>query len=303
MVWLTLFSQGCAYRIGSGLVAGALDEAGGQGRSVGVEEVGDRMIERALLVELGHQLGAGLSSGATEVTPEQQEALERVIDGLLATAARRAGKGLRRDVSPELRDMVRTAIVESLSDGLKGELGDSLEHTVDRVVTKAVVALRTQLEDDHMRYAISDLLRDSIYFAMRENQGGTPAIGETLQFTLSENVLDPLAQTVGGLTDGVAYNINESARRTESTLRAIIGAMFVITGVFFLLYLMRGRQLRRAQETQQKAEAGQRAVDAALDVLDDATRKQVLGKVHEIASDSDADEKPVQRSDDYTRKD
>ena len=53
--------------------------------------MGDRMLERALLVELGHQLGSGLASGATDITPEQQQAMESVVDGLLVVAAERTG--------------------------------------------------------------------------------------------------------------------------------------------------------------------------------------------------------------------
>jgi hypothetical protein len=71
---------------------------GGGGRSEGVETMGDRMLERALLVELGHQLGSGLASGATDITPEQQQAMESVVDGLLVVAAERTGKGLREEV-------------------------------------------------------------------------------------------------------------------------------------------------------------------------------------------------------------
>ena len=101
-----LLGPGCAYRIGSGAIAGAIDELGGEGRTEGVEAVTEDLIERALLVELGHQLGEGLSTGATTVTPEQQAALERTIDSLLTVAGKRGGKGLRNEVSPELRNLV-----------------------------------------------------------------------------------------------------------------------------------------------------------------------------------------------------
>jgi hypothetical protein len=277
-----LAPTGCAYRIGSGLVRGALDEAAGSGKGDGVEDVGDQMLERALLVQLGHQLGAGLGSGVTELTPEQQEGLERTIDGLLAVATRRAGKGIRNEVSPELREMIHLAIVQTLSDGLRGELGDSMEATVDRVVTQAVVALRTQIEEERTRYALADLLRESIYMAMREGQGGTPAVGETLQFTIAENVLDPLASTVGGITEGVAYQVNASAARTEQLLKGIIGALIIVMGVFGVSYLVRTRQLRRAEESSLRAAAGLRSLDVALAQLDENTRTSVLQKLHEM---------------------
>jgi hypothetical protein len=278
---LSLCTSGCAYKIGSGLVRGMLEEAGGQGQSDGVEEVGDQVLERALLVELGHQLGAGLSSGATDITPEQREALERTIDGLLATATRRTGKGLRNEVSPELRNMVNSAIIQSLSDGLRGELGDSMEETVDRVISSAVDALRVSLNDEGTKFAVSDLIRDSVYYAMREGHGGTPSVGETLKFTIEEDVLTPLETTVGGITEGVAYQVGASAQRTEQLLRAIIGGLILVIGMFLVAYVVRGRQLRREAETRLKAEAGLRSLDVALEVLDEDTRAEILHKLHE----------------------
>lgn len=300
LVLTCLASSGCAYKVGSGLVRGMLEEAGGQGQSDGVDEVGDQVLERALLVELGHQLGAGLSSGATDVTPEQREALERAVDGVLSTAARRTGKGLRNEVSPELRNMVNSAIVQALSDGLRGELGDSMEETVDRVVTRAVVALRTTLDEEGTKFMVSDLIRDSVYFAMREGQGGTPSIGETLKFTLEEDVLDPLSNTVGGITEGVAYQVDASAQRTEQLLRAIIGGLILVIGLFLVAYVVRGRQLRRENQTRMKAEAGLRSFDAALETLDEASRAELLDKLHKYERVADA--KPAVNHDTDNRK-
>lgn len=270
--------------------------------------MGDQVLERALLVELGHQLGAGMSSGATEITPEQQQALEATIDGLLLVAAQRTGKGLRTEVSPELREMVRKDIVDTLATGLDGRLGNSLESTVDRVVTRAITALRTGMEDERMRYASADLLRDSIYFAMRERQGYTPSVAETLQFTLEENVLTPMEGSVQKLTNDVAIQVNDSARRTENTLKTVIGALVLLMGVFVILYMVRGRQLRRAEERKNRAQIGLRSVDAALDLLDDSTRAQVKSKLDEfqqVAAVGD-DESPLpevkeDRGDDYMR--
>ena len=288
LVVLSLSSSGCAYKVGSGLVRGMLEEAGGQGQSDGVEEVGDQVLERALLVELGHQLGAGLSSGATDVTPEQREALERTIDGLLSTASRRTGKGLRNEVSPELRNMVNSAIVQALSDGLRGELGDSMEETVDRVISRAVESLRSNIDDQGTKFAVSDMIRDAVYYAMREGHGGTPSVGETLKFTLEEDVLDPLSNTVGGITEGVAYQVGASAQRTEQLLRAIIGGLILVIGLFLVAYVVRGRQLRREAVTRLKAEAGLRSLDAALETLDEQSRAEILHKLHEYEQVAEA---------------
>ena len=224
---ICVFGPGCAYKIGSGVTAGVLDEIGGSGRSEGVETMGDRMLEKALLVELGHQLGSGLRDGATEISPEQQQSMEAVIDGLLLVAAKRTGKGLRNEVSPELRAMVQNGIVDALSDGLRGELGDSLEETVDRVVDRATLSLKEGMQDEQMRYAMADLLRESVYYAMREGQAGTPAVAETLEFTLTENMLHPVEQSVGGITDRVALQVEEQYQRTERLLYGIIGVLIV----------------------------------------------------------------------------
>ena len=296
----------CAYRVGSGLTAGVLDEISGEGRSEGVETMGDRVLERALLVELGHQLGSGLSSGATEITPEQREAMESVIDSLLTVAATRTGQGLRNEVSPELREMVRKDIVGAFADGLDNELGQSLEDTVDRVVTQAVVSLRRVINEEDTRYATSDLLRDSVYYAMREGQGGTPAVAETIEFTLVNNLLEPLEQSVGGLTDVVATRVEDSARRTENTLRSVIGGLLFLGGVLAVLYVVRGWQLQRAQESSKKAAQALGGVDAALDLLDADTRAAVQQKLEEYQAVARGDQintplPPKRRGDDYMR--
>jgi hypothetical protein len=302
---LAVTAPGCAYRIGAGVTAGALDELGGDGKSAGLEGTADALAERALLVELGHQLGAGLSSGATEVTPEQRARLEETIDGLLTVAARRTGKGLRNEVSPELREMVTKDIVGAFSDGLRDDLGDSLEDTVDRVVTRAVVSLRDNLGDEQTRWMLSDLIRDSVYFAMRETQA-TPAVAETLETTITENVLAPVEQSVGGITDVVASQVEASARRTENTLKGIISVLVLVSSVFFMLYLIRNRQVRSLQEQAQVSERGLRNVDAALDLLDEGSRAAVLAKLAEYQHVEEREvtrtqPPPPERSDDYLR--
>lgn len=298
-------SPGCAYRIGSGVMAGALEEMAGQGRSEGVERMGEQLIERALLVELGHQLGSGLTSGATDVTAEQQQRIEDLVGGLLTVAAKRTGSGLRREVSPELRAMVQRDIVDALSEGLRNDVGASLENVVDRVVTRAILALRRGMADEEMKLVISDLVRESVYYAVREGQGGTPAVGEVLEVTLVENVLHPMEQSVGGLTNQVALQVDASARRTENTLKSIIGVLVVFGSVVFLLYMIRTRQLRRAQETRQRAEAGLRGVESALELLDDRTREAVRQRVEQFQHVADDVQDPPprrkKRSDDYLR--
>lgn len=280
-------------------MAGALEEMAGQGRSEGVEKMGERMIERALLVELGHQLGSGLTSGAAEITPEQRRELESLVEGILTVAAQRTGQGLRREVSPELREMVQRDIVDALAEGLRTKVSDSLESTVDRVVTRAILALRRGMSNEEMKLATADLLRDSIYYAVREGQGGTPAIAETLQYTLVENVLDPMEESVGGLTNAVALQVSEAERRTQNTLRSIIGVLVVFGGVLFLLYMVRTRQLRRAMETRERAEAGLRGVESALELMDASTRAAVLQRVEQFQHVKEAP--PARRSDDYAR--
>ena len=276
-----LLGSGCAYRIGSGAVAGAIDELGGKGRSDGLEGVADDLVERALLVELGHQLGEGLSNGATTITPEQQRALERTIDSLLTVASKRAGKGLRNEVSPELRNLVVRDIVGAFSDGLRDDLGESLETTVDRVVARAVISLRETIDEPDTRYILADVLRDSIYLAMREGQA-SPAVADTLRTTLTEDVLIPIESSVGGITNQVAYEVQAQAKRTERQLKGVISVLVVILGVGMMLYMVRNRQVRRLQEANTEAERGLRSVDAALEQLDDQTRQQVVAKLHEL---------------------
>jgi len=303
-----LLGSGCAYRIGSGAVAGAIDELGGNGRTKGIEGATEDLVERALLVELGHQIGEGLSDGATTVTPEQQAALERTIDSLLTVASKRAGKGLRNEVSPELRNLVVRDIVGAFSDGLRNDLGQSLEQTVDRVVARAVISLRETLDEPDTRYIVADVLRDSIYLAMREGQA-SPAVGETLRTTLTEDVLIPIESSVGGITNQVAYEVQAQAQRTERQLKGVISVLVVILGVGVMLYMVRNRQVRRLQEANTEAERGLRSVDAALEQLDDQTRQQVFAKLQEyqevqdrVAASATTVPPATPRRDDYMRK-
>lgn len=313
--WLLLVAlicvPGCAYRIGGGLTAGILEEIGGDGRSEGVETMGDQVLERALLVELGHQLGSGLSSGATDITPEQQAQMESVIDGLLTVAAERSGQGLHNEVSPQLRDMVQRGIIDTLTDGINGKLGDSLERTVDRVVDQAVVSLRQGMSNDETKYAMSDLIRESVYYAMREGQGTTPAVSETIEFTLTENLLEPMEESVGGITDKVAVQVQEQYQRTENLLKTIIFALMIVMSMLAAAYLLRGRRLQRVQVGAQAAKAALGSIDVALEGLDDATRAAVQAKLAtyqdvarraaEESNHLDTPDPAQRRDDDYMR--
>jgi hypothetical protein len=304
---MLLLLVGCAYTIGSGITAGALDEVQGKGRSGGVEGTLDRVLERELLTELGHQLGQGLSSGATDIDAEQKARLEQTIDELILVAARRAGHGLRTEVSPELREMVQKDIVHALSEGMRGELGESLESTVDRVVAKAIGTLRRELRDDDTRQALTDLLTESVYFAMREGNDITPAVGETLQATVTENMLMPIESSVGGITELIARQVSEtvseSTRRTERTLQSVISVLVVGIGVMAVLYFIRNVQVRRLQERSAQAERTAKGIDAALLMLDDDTRASVEQKLREIRRiDGVGSPAPEQRSEDYVRR-
>ncbi|MEQ1566546.1 MAG: hypothetical protein ABMA64_12970 [Myxococcota bacterium] len=302
---VAVLPAGCAYHIGQGVTAGAMEELQGKGKSGGVSHTADMLLQREVLSELGHQLGQGLTAGATEIDPDQQAKLEQTIDDLITVAARRTGKGLRTEVSPELREMVRRDIVGALTEGLNGPLGDSLERTVDRVVARAVGSLRTSLADDDLRMALSDLLRDSVYFAMKEDQL-SPAVGETIESTLTEHMLIPIESSVGGLTNGVAWQVAEASRRTENTLRGVIGALIVVSSVVAMLYFVRNRQVRRLEEQNVEAQRGLRDLDAALQMVDPSVRDAVRAKLEEYQT-AVADTPTVAhvvhpRGDDYQRR-
>lgn len=281
LLLLPLLSTGCFYRAGSGLMAGVLDEAGGKGRSDGVDPVVSGLVEKALLAELGHQLGQGLQSGVADVTPEQRVALEQTVDGLISVAMARAGQGLRQEVSPELRALVTRDIVEAFAEGVRGELAPTLEETVDKIVTRAVITLRRNLEDEELRFVAADLLRDSIYMAMREGYA-SPAVGETMELTLEENVLSPVSDNVADITQLIATQVDEQAKRGERTLRAVIAALVLIIGFGAIFYAIQRRQLRRERLSKARSEVDRRSIDVALEQLDDTTRQQVLHKLGEI---------------------
>jgi hypothetical protein len=180
--------------------------------------------------------------------------------------ATRTAAGLRDEVSPALREMVRQDIVGALAEGLRGELGESLEETIDAVITRAIYALQRALQDPETKEAMASLLRESMYMAMREGRPGSQSVGDTLQETLTSNVLLPVESSVGGLTEVVADRVDESAQRTENTLKAVISALVIILGVVLMAYLLRGRQLMRARQ----------AAGDALRMMDEGTRARIM---------------------------
>ena len=145
---------------------------------------------------------------------------------------------------------------------------------------------------EETRFAIADLLRDSVYFALQEGQGGAPSVGQTLEFTLEQNILDPLANTVGGIAEGVAYNVNESAQRTEQLLQAIIGALVMVLALAITAYYVRGRQTQVAVLNRNRAQMRLRSLDAALSLLDEDSRRAILSKLDEYDSVANPDVTP-----------
>lgn len=281
LLLFVLFQTACVYRMGSGLMAGALDEAGGRGESVGLNGAVGNLLEKEVVADLGYQLGNGLMSGATEITPEQQADLERAIDGVVTVALLRAGEGLRDEVSPELREMVRKDIVVALAEGMRGELGASMEETVDRVVQKTADSVKEAVQDPELEDAVAALLRDAIYSAIQESRDERPGVGETLETTLTQNLLSPFERSIGTLTEQVADRVDESAQRTQQVLTAVISALIVLLGIVVFAYSLQQRQLRRERQAIFSAQQELRTVQAALAVLDESSREKLRGKLEE----------------------
>jgi hypothetical protein len=297
------------YRIGSRLSAGVLDEAAGRGSSGGVELVGERLVEQALLLEIGRQLGEGLSHSATDLTPEQRESLATAIEGLMMVTTSSFGAGLRDDVSPELREMVRVDIVQPLADGMRGPFSDALTFSVERAIATAESSAKDAVSDPELREAIAELIRSAVYEAMVEGRPGSPGVGETLEQTLTYNLLAPFEESIKSITQTVASRVDESADRTEGTLRAVIKALAVVLGLFVLMYALTRRQLLRARESSQAAEVDLRSISAALSMLDEETRTRIIrqaGEYHSVAAGAAtaaATPPPARaRSDAYLRK-
>jgi hypothetical protein len=272
--------------MGRSATRGAFDELLGEDRDQPVlTELEARLLEDRLMARLGRQLGEGLADGATTIPPEKRRELEETLEALVAVASHRMGRGLREDVGPEFRAIVRRDIVDSFAQGLRGDLGDALDEAVDRAATRAVDSaldrLIERLAEPEVRYTLGDLLRDSVNDAVEGGSPTSPGIGATLETTLTTNLLDPFQDSVGGVTDRVAYRITESAQRTENLLRTIISGLVIVLVVLGVLYIVRDRQARRARETSQRAAEGLRTVGAALDQLDDEGLRQLKRRLSE----------------------
>jgi hypothetical protein len=266
--------------MGRNAASGALDELIGPDRDApALTELEARLIEQELLKRLGRELGEGLVDGATTIPPERQAELEATVEALLTVAALRTGRGLREEVGPEFRNIVRRDIVDPFAQGVRGEIGDALDATVERVtaraVNTAVDTLMERLQEPALRYTLGELLRDVVYDAVEGGTPTSPGIGETLETSLTSNLLDPFQTSVGGVTDRVALQIRESAQRTENLLRTIISGLVIVLVVLGVLYVVRDRQARRARQVTDKAREGLRTVGAALDQLDDESLRQL----------------------------
>ena len=258
-----------------------LNEIHGEGRSKGIEAVVENVVEKKYFSSLGQQLGSSITAGATEISPEQRAELEATIDGAVTVAFMRAGQGVRNELSPELRRMVKRDIIDALSEGLRGDVADSLEMTIDRIVSRAGDSLTRTLSDEELQIAFSELIREGMYSAIREGRGYTPGVGETLEAAITENMLDPVENSIGGLADTIAAKVDESAKRTEKTLHGIISALVLILGVLAVMFFVTRRQLLRQQVKTSVVREDLRSVDAALQILDDATRAEVRDKMDE----------------------
>jgi hypothetical protein len=275
-----------------------LTEIHGEGRSKGVEAIVQNIVEKKYFSNLGQQLGSSLTSGATDISPEQRAELEATIDGAVTVAFMRAGQGVRNELSPELRRLVKRDIIDALSEGLRGDIADSLEMTIDRVVSRAGDSLTRTLHDEELQIAFSELIREGMYSAIREGRGYTPGVGETIEAAITENMLDPVENSIGGLADTIAAKVDESAKRTEKTLHGIISALVLVLGVVAVMFFVTRRQLLRQQVKTSVVREDLRSVDAALQVLDEATRAEVRGKMEEYLETrgirpEDMDEKQV----------
>ncbi|TNE87019.1 MAG: hypothetical protein EP330_20635 [Deltaproteobacteria bacterium] len=272
--------------MGGNLTAGILDEASGDGRSDGVNGATRRLLEEQLIRELGKQLGDGLVAGAT--SEDEQRRLEATVDAVIAVAAARAGQGLRDDVGPELRAMVRRDLAQALAEGIREDVTGPVEDLVDKIVRRAALSAEQRLRDPAITVALADMLRDSVYLALREGRPGTPGVGETLHETLDMDVLAPVETSIGGLAAELADRVDESAQRTENVLKSVIGGLLVLLAGIGVLYIVNQQQLSRQRESARMAEREMHSFREALNLLDEETRQRVLSgqtKVEPRSSD------------------
>lgn len=282
-----LFCVGCVYKAGGNLSAGILDEAAGRGKSGGVEAIARSLAEAKTLEELGRQFGDGVIGGVTEEA--QQQRLEQAVDSLLAVAAARTGRGLREDVGPAFRQVARESIAQSLADGLREDVGPAAEDAVEKIVRRAALTAEDVLRDPALTVAFADMLRDSLYLALREGRPGTPGVGETLHRTLDVDVLDPVESSIGGLAGELAARVDESAQRTENVLKSVIGGLLVLLAGVGILAIVNQQRLARERETMRASHGQNMAVQDLLEMMPPEMRDQLMASLRDRASRSDED--------------
>jgi hypothetical protein len=281
-----VLAPGCVYKVGGNLTAGMLDEASGEGRTDGLNGATRRLLEEQLIRELGKQLGDGLVAGAT--SEDERRRLEATVDAVLSVAAARAGQGLRDDVGPELRAIVRRDLAQALAEGIRTDVSGSLEEVVDKIVRRASLSAEERFRDPALTVALADMLRDSLFLALREGRPGTPGVGESLRATLDEDVLAPVETSIGGLADQIASKVDESARRTENVLKGVIGGLLVLLASLGVIYVVNQQQHARQREAALHNEREVARFRHAIDLLDEETRSRVLAgesKVETRSSD------------------
>ncbi len=278
IVLLVLSSTGCMRRIGANLVEGAFDELAGPGEDPGAKRLLRDLEEDRVVKDLARQVGQGLTAGIEDydgVTEDQQKSFEQAVDAIITVATTKAGTGLRDEVGPQLREVIRQDLVNTLTEGFRGDLGDSLQETVRRIINTVMVTLRLHIEDPTLRDTLGELIRDSVYIAMREG-GASPAVGDTIEETLSGNVLTPMERSVSGIADEVAGRVDESNNRIEQMLQGIISFLVVVVGVGILVLFLMRRQLLRARAESTRQEQRSRAMGVAIQMLDEDMRENLL---------------------------
>lgn len=140
---------------------------------------------------------------------------------------------------------------------------------------------------------------------MEEGRPGVASVADTLAYTLQHSVFTPMETSVDHLSDNVAAKVAEAGERTENTLRAVIVFMGVVLAAIGIAYTFTRRQLLRERETTRETQHELDTVGAALNLLDDGTRSEILGKLDQYRQGARAlhgtDPGPAPRSAAYTR--
>ena len=104
-------------------------------------------------------------SGARSSRPQFDRALDALVEGdtLVITTLDRLGRS--------------TQNMLAFADALRGDLGDSLEETIDRVVSKAVTALITGLDDERLAFVQFHRGRRRAFVPLSASMGHTASAG------------------------------------------------------------------------------------------------------------------------------